>query len=97
MFRMRTWVPGGLGRRSRGAWAAFPGSLERLPGAPLGGVPTQTTSPRNGQALLVFALKLMLFGMSIFYHFGLDLGASWGVIFGPLGNLARLSCSHNRL
>ena len=39
MFRTRTWVPGCLGGRSRGAWAASPGLLGRLPGAPRGGVP----------------------------------------------------------
>ena len=37
MFRTRTWVPGGLGGRSRGAWAASPGPLWRLTGGSPGG------------------------------------------------------------
>ena len=60
MFRTRAWVPGCLGGRSRGAWAASPGSLGRLPGAPGGGFPIQTTRPSSPRRPLGFASKIVI-------------------------------------
>ena len=78
MFRTRTWVPGCLGGRSRGAWAASPGLLGRLPGAPQGGSRPQTTRPNPVYRPFEFASKFMSMFMSIFGHSGLDLGSLWG-------------------
>ena len=55
MFTTRTWVPGCLGGRSRGAWAASPGSLGRLPGAPWGG-PGPNSSAQNWASPLGFGI-----------------------------------------
>ena len=64
MFRTHTWVPGCLGGRSRGAWAASPGLLGRLPGAPWGGDP----GPKSvGQNLL------SPLGFSIIFYIDLDI------------------------
>ena len=56
MFRTRTWVPGCLGGRSRGAWAASPGSLGRLPGAPWGGDPGPMSAGQNVLSPLGFRI-----------------------------------------
>ena len=97
VFRMRAWVPGCLGGRSREAWAASPGSLGRIPGAPWGGVPAQCLRVVGGHAPLELASKIMSILMSIFGRFGVDLGSLLGVIFGPSGAFSLLSWSWNRL
>ena len=56
MFRTRAWVPGGLGGRSRGAWAASPGLLGRLPGAPWGGGPGPNYKAQNVLSPLGFRI-----------------------------------------
>ena len=97
VFRTRMWVPGCLGGRSRGAWAASPGSLGRLPGAPWGGVPAQCLRPVGRRAPLELASKITSILMSIFGRFGVDLGSLLGVIFAPLGASFRLSGCRNPL
>ena len=56
VFRTRTWVPGCLGERSRGAWAASPGPLGRLPGAPWGGGPDPNSSAQKVASPLGFGI-----------------------------------------
>ena len=97
VFRTRTWVPGGLGGRSRGAWAASPGSLGCLPGAPWGGVPAQTVRAVSRKALLVFASFFVSILMSFFDRLGVVLGSVLGVIFGHFGALVGQSWSQDRL
>ena len=87
-------MPGGV---SRGAWAASPGSLGRLPGGPWGGGPAQCLRPRSGQALLVLASFFMTVLTSIFDRLGVDLDSLLGVIFGHFGALVGQSWSQDRL
>ena len=90
-------VPGGLGGRSRGAWAASPGLLGRIPGAPRGGSRPQTTRPKVTPRPFKFASKFMSILMSIFGRFGVDLGSLLGVMFGHVGAFFGPSWSRNRL
>ena len=94
MFRTRAWVPGCL---SRGAWAASPGLLGCLPGAPWGGVPAQSTRARTWRTPLGIASKLMSISISIFDRFGLHLGCLLGVMLGHFGALVGPSWSWDRL
>ena len=94
---MRTCGPGGLGGWSRGAWAASPGSLGRLPGAPRGEFPAQCLRPVGGRAPLELASKIMTILTSIFDRLGVDLGSVLGVIFGRFGALVGQSWSQDRL
>ena len=56
VFGTRAWVPGCLGGRSREAWAAFPGLLERLPKGSLGGVPDPMSAGQNLPSPLGFGI-----------------------------------------
>ena len=84
VFRTRTCVPGCLGGRSRGAWAASPGSLGRLPGAPWGGVPAQCLRPTYGCAPPWIRIKNHV-------DFDVDFWSFWGRSWVPLGGHFR-SC-----
>ena len=97
VYRTRAWVPGCLGGRSREAWAASPGALGRIPGAPWGGVPAQCLRAVGRSAPLELASKIMSILMSIFGRFGVDLGSLLGVIFGHVGAFFGLSWSRKRL
>ena len=97
VFRTRAWVPGGLGGRSRGAWAASPGLLGHLPEAPQGGSRAQTTRANLIPRAFKFAAKFMSILMSVFNSFGVDLGSLLGVIFGHVGAFFGPSWSRNRL
>ena len=94
MFRTRTWVPG---RRSRGAWAASPGLLGRLPGAPRGRFTAESSQATYGHASCGFASKIMSILISIFGRLGVHLGSLLGVIFGHVGAFFGPSWSRNRL
>ena len=84
MFRTRTWVPGCLGGRSRGAWAASPGLLGRLPGAPRGGVPAPNYKGQSPPSTLRIRIKNHV-------DFDVDIWSLWGRSWGPLGGHFR-SC-----
>ena len=88
---------GCLGGRSRGAWAASPGLLGRLPGAPGGGSRPQTTRPNPVYRPSELASKFMSILMSIFGRLGVDLGPLFRVISGHVGAFFGPSWSRNRL
>ena len=79
-----------------GAWAASPGLLGRLPGAPRGGVPAESLQAVGGRASRGFASKIMTILMSIFGRLGVHLGSLLEVMLGscwrfvPSGSRTRL-------
>ena len=97
LFRTHAWVPGYLGGRSRGAWAALLGPWGTSQGAPRGGVPAESLRPVGGRASCGFASKIMSILMLIFDRFGVDLGPLLEVIFGHVGTFFGPSWSRNRL
>ena len=72
---------GCLGGQSRGAWAASPGPLGRLPGGGPGPKLQGSIRVTSTCRPFEFASKFMSILMSIFGRFGVDLGSLLGVIF----------------
>ena len=86
MFRTRTGVPGGLGVRSRGAWAASPGPLGHLPGAPQGGVPTPNYKDQSRLSTLQIRIKIYVdLDVDFWSFWARSCGSLLGVIFGHVG------------